>query len=85
MTDQEKLQRVREQVADLVCLVYGDETYLEIAKEILSLPDIGVISDEQPNARVLLWHETVDADRQGAWIELPAKEAGFVRLIKKEK
>jgi hypothetical protein len=56
----------------------------KVADQILKLPNIAVLAKDQPIARVLLWQESIDADRQGAWIELPAKEANFKRVIEEK-
>jgi hypothetical protein len=36
------------------------------ADQILKLPNVAVLAKDQPIARVLLWQESIDADRQGA-------------------
>jgi len=78
MNDQEKLQRVREQVAEMIL----DESLTEdqLADAILSLPDIGVISDEQTHPTII--GGTVFLYKIGQEIGYKSDDkSGFVRLI----
>ena len=91
MNDQEKLQQVRERVASklrqLVLIRKGKDAletiWLKEADAFLSLPDIGIISDEQTIPLSLCVFN--DSTKKESFIEETLKDAGFVRLIKKEK
>ena len=76
MNDQEKLQRVREQVAFIIKYLTGTEPKVDA---ILSLPDIGVISDEQEPPST--WSASY-GERKGSYeYQKDMLNAGFVRLI----
>lgn len=83
MNDTEKLQQVREAIALIINQGGSHQNEWTKTNAILSLSSIGVISDEQEPPST--WSASY-GERKGSYeYQKDILNAGFVRLIKKEK